>query len=147
MSVESAYNTYKAARRELVGSLLGGTTINYVDHRACVHGDRVGVRKELQYLEMVDLDRQNYMSGGQERNRLHMATRNRAWLSAITHRLNGTELYQEELWDNLHLRYGVMPQDIPAICNGYGKKLLFKYALSRPKCGLVLERNEDAAKE
>ena len=35
-SVESAYITSKAARRELVDSLLGGSVLNYIGHRACV---------------------------------------------------------------------------------------------------------------
>ena len=70
-----------------------------------------------------------------------------AWLSATPHRLNCTELYREEFWDNLHLRYGLMPHDIPATCDSFGKKFSIKHALSCPKGGLVLERNEDAAKE
>ena len=35
-SEESAYNTSKAASRELVYSLLGGSVLNYVGYRACV---------------------------------------------------------------------------------------------------------------
>ena len=35
-SEESLYNTSKAASRELVDSLLGGSVLNYVGHRACV---------------------------------------------------------------------------------------------------------------
>ena len=33
LSAESAYNTSKAASRELVDSLLGGSILNYVGHR------------------------------------------------------------------------------------------------------------------
>ena len=40
-----------------------------------------------------------------------------------------------------------MPQDIPATCDGCGKKFLIDHALSCPKGGLVLERHDDAAKE
>ena len=35
-SEESAFNTSKAASRELVDSLLGGSVLNYVGHRKCV---------------------------------------------------------------------------------------------------------------
>ena len=35
-SAESDYNTSKAVIRELVDSLLGGSALNYVGHRACV---------------------------------------------------------------------------------------------------------------
>ena len=72
---------------------------------------------------------------------------NGAWLIAVPHRLNGTELSQEELRDNLRLRYGLMPQDIPATCDGCGKKFSIDHALSCPKDDLVLAPHDDAAKE
>ena len=40
-----------------------------------------------------------------------------------------------------------MPQDIPATCDGCGKKLLIEHDLLCPKGGLVLERHDEAAKE
>ena len=76
-----------------------------------------------------------------------MATSNVAWLSSVPHRLNGIELSQEELRDNLRLRYGLMPQDIPTTCDSCGKKFSIEHALSCPKGGLVLSRHDDAAKE
>ena len=91
-------------------------------------------------------DRQE-QAGRQGKNRLQRALRNGEWLSAVPHRLNGTELSWEEFWDNIFLRYGLMPQDIPATCDGCGKKFSIDYALSCPKGGLVLARNDAAAKE
>ena len=76
-----------------------------------------------------------------------MVTSNGSWLSAISHRLNSTELSRDEFRDNLRLRYGLMPQDIPATCDGCGKKVLIEHAISFPKGGLVLARHDDAAKE
>ena len=67
--------------------------------------------------------------------------------SCCTHRINGTELCREEFWDNLRLTYRLMPQDIPATCDGCGKKFLIKHALSCLKGGLVLVRHDDASKE
>ena len=89
----------------------------------------MGARKEQKHVKLVDLDIQKELAGGQERNRLHMATMNGVWIGAIPHHRDGTELSQEELKDNLCLRYGLMPQDIPATFNGFGKMLLIKYAL------------------
>ena len=83
----------------------------------------------------------------QEKNRLHRATMNGAWLSVVPHCLNGTELSREEFRDNLRLRYGLMPQDIPATCDGCGKKFSIQHALSCPKEGLVLAQHDDSAKE
>ena len=79
-------------------------------------------------------------------HRLHMVTRNGAWLTAVPHRLNGTELSWEKFRDNLRLRYGLMPQNISATCDGCGKRFLIEHALSCPKGGLVLVRHDDAAK-
>ena len=42
---ESAYNTAKAASGELVESLLGGSALNYVGHRACILGASAGAIK------------------------------------------------------------------------------------------------------
>ena len=86
------------------------------------------------------------LTGGQERNRLHREMSNGAWISAVPHRLNGTELSWEELWDNLRLRYGLMTQGIPKTCNGCGKRFSIEHALSCPKGGLVLARHDDASK-
>ena len=98
-------------------------------------------------MEVAELARQKELAGFQERNRLHVVTRNGAWLSAVLHRLNSTELSQEEFQDNLCLRYGLMPKDIPATCDGCGKRFLIEHALSCPKGSLVLVRHDDAAKE
>ena len=96
---------------------------------------------------MADLARKRKLAGGQDSNRLHRATRNGAWLRAVPPRLNGTELSQEELWYNIRLRYGLIPQDILATCNGCGKNFSIDHAPSCPKGGLVLARHDDAAKE
>ena len=57
------------------------------------------------------------------------------------------ELSQEELGDNLRLRYGLMPQDIPTTCDGCGKKFSIEHSLSCPKGGLVMAQHNDAAKK
>ena len=147
MSSESAYNTSKATSGELVESLLGGSALNYVGHRAYVRWESLTASLEKMHVELGELARQKELAGVQERNRLHRATRNRAWLSAVHHRLNGTDLSQEKFRDNLRLRYGLTPQDIPANCNVFGKNSLIKHALLCPKGGLVLARHNNAAKE
>ena len=60
-------------------------------------------------VELGEVPAWKELAGVQERNRFHMAMSNRAWLSAVPHRLNGTKLSQEEFWDNLRLRYRLMP--------------------------------------
>ena len=130
LSVDSEYNTSKVASGELVESILGGSAINYVGHMACIREESAGARKYRNRVEMADLDRQNKISGGQERNCLHRKKRNWAWCSAVTHRLNNTELSQEEFQYNLRLRYSLMPQKNPLTCNGCGKRFLIKHTIS-----------------
>ena len=98
------------------------------------------------HVELGELDRRKELAGGKERNLLHRETSNGAWPSALPHVLNGTELSREEFQDNLRLRYGLMPQDIPTTCNGCGKKFSIEHALSCPKGGLFLACHDCAAK-
>ena len=96
MSAESAYNTSKAASREMVHSLLGGSVLNYVGHRACIGKASLTTRRTNMHVDLGEVARQKELAGIQERNHLHRATRNGAWLSDVPHRLNGTELFCEE---------------------------------------------------
>ena len=147
MLAECGYNTSKATSRDLVYSLLGGSVFNYVGHRVCVRKASQSARRSTMIVEMSELYHQQEEACRQEKNCLHRATRNGAWLSDVTHLLNGTEFSWKEFQDNLCLRYGLMPQDIHATCNGCGKKFLIEHALSCPKGGLVIARHDVDAKE
>ena len=50
MSEDRVYNTPKAASEFLVGSLLGDTDLNYVEHKACVHRSSMDTQKQREYL-------------------------------------------------------------------------------------------------
>ena len=64
LSAESAYNTYKAASGELVDSLLGGSALNYVGHRACAHKTSLAERCEKMHVELSELNRRKDLAGG-----------------------------------------------------------------------------------
>ena len=78
LSAESAYNTSNAASGELAESLLGGTALNYVGHRACICRASLVSRIERKHVELAELSRQKDPEGGQDRNRLHRAMSNGA---------------------------------------------------------------------
>ena len=132
---------------ELVDSLLGGSILNYVGRSAIVRKKSLAERREKMHVDLGEVARQKELAGGQERNLLHRSMRNGAWLSAVTHRLNGTELSWEEYRDNICLRYGLIPQDIAVTSDGCGKKFWIKHAISCPKGGLVLAQHDDATNE
>ena len=71
MSADSAYNTSKVASEELLDYLLGGSALNYVGHRAFVHGASAAARREIIHVKLGELARQTDLAGGQKRNRLH----------------------------------------------------------------------------
>ena len=67
---------------------------------------------------------------------------NGEWLSAIPHCLNSIELSQEKFWDNLHLRYGLMPRNIIAAYDGCVEKFSVEHDLSLTRgalfwCGMM----------
>ena len=55
LSAESEYNTYKAASRELVDYLLGGSVLNYVGHRACVSKASQTARLSKRPVKLTDI--------------------------------------------------------------------------------------------
>ena len=146
-SQERAYNTSKAAREVLVGSILGGTNLNYVAHKGCVCRASADGRKQQELEEKDVISRRKELVYGAGINYLRQATDNGACLTAINYRLNITELSWEEFQDNLIIQYGIVNLNLPTECDGYGKKFLVPHNLSCPKGGLILARNNDAAKE
>ena len=68
LSAESAYNTSKAASRELVDSLLGGSVLNYVGHRACVHKAIQTAQLSKRSVELAGIFKRQEQAGGQEKN-------------------------------------------------------------------------------
>ena len=92
LSADSAYNNFKAASGGLVDTILGGSILNYVRHRSCVRKASLTSRRAKIHVKLGDLERRKELTGGQDRNCLHMSTSNGLWLSDIPHRLNGTKL-------------------------------------------------------
>ena len=69
--MESENSTSKSEFGELIGSLLGGTDLNYVGHRSYVRGKSVGYRNNREWKEMVKLTICKDLVGGKESQRLH----------------------------------------------------------------------------
>lgn len=65
------------------------------------------------------------------------------WLSVMPSRVSGTELSPQEFRDNLLLRYGRTPGDLPAQCDGCGGRFTVSHALDCKKGGLVMLRHNE----
>ena len=147
LSAECACNTSKASSKVLVGSLLGGTDLNYLAHKECVLRASVYWRKQREFSENEALTRRKDLVYGAGLNWLRRATDNGAWITDIPHQINCTEFLWEEFQYNILLRYGIVPLNLPTYCDGCGKRFSVPHDLSCPKGGLVLERHNDDAKE
>ena len=66
-SAESAYNTSKAASRELVDSRLVGSVLNYVGHRACVRKASQSARLSKRIAVLSALFERQEKAGRQEK--------------------------------------------------------------------------------
>ena len=66
-SAECAYNTSKAASRELIDSLLGGSVLKYVGHRACVRKASQSARLSKRIAEMSELFERQKQAGRQKK--------------------------------------------------------------------------------
>ena len=65
----------------------------------------------------------------------------------MPHFRNGPEFSREEFRENICLRYGLMPRDIPVACNGCGKKFSVDHNLSWHWKDIILAQHDHAAKE
>ena len=69
-----AYTTSKAASEVLVGSLLGGTDLNYLTHKGCLRRESTDGRKHRIFLEKMALTRRKELVDGAGLNRLWRST-------------------------------------------------------------------------
>ena len=104
LSEEFAYNISKATSEVLVGSLLGGTNFNYMEHKAYLRRSSADAWKKWEYSDIEVLTRSNELLDGAGLNRLWQAADNGAWLTDITQRLNVMEFSSEEYQGTLLLR-------------------------------------------
>ena len=69
------------------------------------------------------------------------------WLTIAPSTSNGTALSALEWRDNVHLPYGLTPDNLPKCCDGGGQKFTIEHALQCKKGGLVIGRHEEVKEE
>ncbi|KAL7474751.1 hypothetical protein ACHAW6_000723, partial [Cyclotella cf. meneghiniana] len=83
----------------------------------------------------------------QKLKRIRCAAITGAWLSTTLDRFSGTELTKDEWFDNVAIRYGKCPTNLPYQCDGCGSGLTLEHGLSCKKGGLVGIRHDDVCDE
>lgn len=79
--------------------------------------------------------------------RLQRASVTGNWLSTMPNHLNSTTLSAEEFRDNLRMRYGLTPLNLPCHCDGCGANFTVTHAMSCRNGGRVINRHNDVQRE
>ena len=78
---------------------------------------------------------------------MEQATAAGAWLLTILDRFSVTELTKDEWFNNIAIRYGGSPADLPDHCNGCGTGLTLEHGLNCKHGRLVGIRHDDVHDE
>ena len=131
--------------KELCKALKTGKELNTASHCRAAREARLTAAKERSTAQRASLETILATHSPADKRRLERACATGVWLSVMPDDLNGTTLSAEEFRDNLRLRYGLKPLDLPELCDGCGAKFSAEHALSCKKGGLVTLRHDDLA--
>ncbi|KAL7477995.1 hypothetical protein ACHAW6_003786 [Cyclotella cf. meneghiniana] len=81
------------------------------------------------------------------KKRMERATTAGAWLLAIPDRFSGTELTKDEWLNNIAIRYGRRPANLPGQCDGCGNDLTLEHRLNCKRGGLIGIHHDDVHDE
>ena len=147
ISAASLYSTSIDATSMLAGTLIRNEPINIDAHRNCVRAAGATHRKTKRDGEAAFHAALMERSPPKVKKRMERAAVAGAWLSTIPNRFSGTELTRDEWFDNVAIRYGNRPANLPDHCDGCGAGLTLEHGLSCKKGGLVGIRHDDARDE
>ena len=131
----------------LAGTLIRNEPINIDAHRNCVQAAGATHQKTKCDGETAFHAALMERSPPKVKKRMERAAVVGAWLSTILNRFSGTELTREEWFDNVAIRYGKRPSNLPDQCDGCGAGLMLEHGLSCKKGGLVGIRHDDVHDE
>ena len=143
LTTASLYSTSVESTNMLTGILIRNEPINVEAHRTCVRAAGAKHRKTRRDGEVAFHTALMEWLPPKVKKWMEQATAAGAWLSTIPDRFSGTELTKDEWFDNVAIRYGRRPADLPDHCNGCGTGLTLKHGLNCKRDGLVGIRHDD----
>ncbi|KAL7474808.1 hypothetical protein ACHAW6_000764, partial [Cyclotella cf. meneghiniana] len=137
LAATSFYSTSVEATDMLTGTLIQNKTINIEAHRNCVLATGAAHQKTRRDGEVAFHTALMEQLPPKVKKQIERATAADAWLSTIPDRFSGTELTKDEWLDNVAIRYGWRPTNLPDQCDSCGTGLMLEHGLSCKQGRLV----------
>ncbi|KAL7474784.1 hypothetical protein ACHAW6_000750 [Cyclotella cf. meneghiniana] len=136
LTAASLYSTSVEAT-DMLGTLIQNKPINIKSHQNCVraagathqktqHDGKVAFHTALMELLLPKV-----------KKRMKCATAAGAWFLTIPDSFSGTDLTKDEWLDNVAIRYGRCPTNLPYQCDGCGARLMLEHGLSCKRGRLI----------
>jgi hypothetical protein len=146
-TADSCYAASVNCTKLLAQSLRDGADLDVAAYRAGTRAGRSAATKARSASAEVELASLNANATPAAQRQANRAKSTGAWLTAMPDTLNGTVLSSEEFRDSLRLRCGLLPNALPAKCDGCSKNFSVEHGMSCKAGGLVLLRHNDVAWE
>ena len=144
---EALHEVSMQATVELVAALLSGGELDLPSHRRCVKKASSSARDLRIADEEAFLHQLGVKWGKKFEKKFERMGENGAWLTRLPSNFDGTVLTREEWHDNVSIRYGFRPTNLPQQCDGCRGNFTVGHALTCKKGGLVVWRHNDARDE
>jgi len=146
-TADSCYAASVNCTKLLAQSLRDGADLDVAAYRAGTRAGRSAATKARSASAEVELASLIADATPAAQRQANRAKSTGAWITAMPDTLNGTVLSSEEFRDSLRLRYGLLPNAMPAKCDGCSKNFSVEHGMSCKAGGLVLLRHNDVAWE
>ncbi|KAL7474337.1 hypothetical protein ACHAW6_000312, partial [Cyclotella cf. meneghiniana] len=147
LAAASLYSTSVEATEMLTGTHITNEPINVEAHRNCVQAAGVKHQKKQHDGEVASHTALMEQLPPKIEKRMEQATVAGVWLSTIPDRFSGTELTKDKWFNNVTIRYGWRPANLPDQCDNCGAGLTLEHGLSCKQGGLVGIHHDDVHDE
>jgi hypothetical protein len=146
-TAEQSHAASKASTASLTASLLSGQRLGAATYAVECAASSKAARKVRVRAEEAKAVAMQAQATPFAKRRMLRSKETGSWLTTMPDTLNGTELSLEEFRDNVRMRLGLVPANLPDRCEACNEKFTVEHAMDCKIGGLVLQRHNDVAAE